>query len=533
MIGGKNVAPDESPKTDVLSPTLGARPAITEEKERSRAGVLRSTKSEMNISSMSRTLNTPSSFDQQHKRRSAFEPHRASPQTPQQFSGTLDMKTSTPKFTVMDGNVSGGWSQERRQRGPGEQDANDSFKKSPNGPPPYHHTPMSRSMSIDRDQLDSRVRANSTMPTEPPHHKYNAQNIPPHNTTTSLSGYGAAPRTLDYNEPPREVDRGDRRSSSHVDHGEQRGSLQHSTSSGSSGGGIGSYNVTTGQSNIGMPPRPKTPSNTYTDSKQHLPRQPSSSSAQSFGSDRSDPYAQNSAVGAPRYSNPAGQSSQTTPPQPQYSSSSRPQSAGGRDKPAVNGGGGGGGTHGTGDTSYNPGNVRNLVQSFQNTVKSPAAGGEVTSNSGGVARRQPRPQSAGPLRSSSNSAFSVPPQRPRTPGGTDRAFTPIERVSGPADRNSTGGGRQTGQTGQDRPTGRTLPQTPIILGGVTPGRTLPARPESRQQPATPNTPTPGTPTTQQKDSTGGSGAPATNGGEPPKEGQPPNKASIWYEYGCV
>ena len=143
------------------------------------------------------------------------------------------------------------------------------------------------------------------------------------------------------------------------------------------------------------------------------------------------------------------------------------------------------------DSSYNPGNVRNLVQNYQismnNSVNNnniSTGGSNGPSNGPSTPPRRSRPMSAGPLRSSSNSAFSVPQPSSFT------AYNP------------------------ERNTGRALPRRPE---GLTTGRTLPRTPDSSlnapgKMSAPPQPP-----------------RPQSQG--PPKDGPPKNPT--WYEYGCV
>ena len=139
--------------------------------------------------------------------------------------------------------------------------------------------------------------------------------------------------------------------------------------------------------------------------------------------------------------------------------------------------------------SYHPGNVRNLVQSYQQTVHQ-----QHTTPEGPVPPpRRTRPLSAGP---GSGSAFTdpVPPshQRPFTPNIPSTELFPR----------------------------RTLPQPPD--GSAVPIRRLSSPPtnDARAQ----NAAGPSTPRLSQRGD-----AP---GNTPPRPVDPP-KNSIWYEYGCV
>jgi hypothetical protein len=147
---------------------------------------------------------------------------------------------------------------------------------------------------------------------------------------------------------------------------------------------------------------------------------------------------------------------------------------------------------------YSPGNVRSLVHNYQISMNNSVSNNTITASNGPgsgpsptAPPRRSRPMSAGPLRSSSNSAFSVPP-----------------RHSEPEPR-GTGGAAGAGGSGRTLPkpppaltTPRTLPRTPDAGDKMAPGK-LSAPPPLRPQSQGPN----------------GDGTPRKN--------------ATWYEYGCV
>ena len=186
-------------------------------------------------------------------------------------------------------------------------------------------------------------------------------------------------------------------------------------------------------------------------------------------------------------------------------------------------------------SQYNPNNVRSLSQQV-NTLQQQKHQDFVDGYAGVNSKGQPlpvppprrtRPMSAGPLRSSSNSAFSIPPQRSLSPDmddptlGRDSRATSMppehntarvlpNRQGGPPEFSATR--QESMDSGTVRPKIMSRPDSQ--LGS---GRTLPQTPGDKSKQARPGS----TPPRPQGGSRLGGG-----------DGQAkPN--SVWYEYGCV
>lgn len=171
-------------------------------------------------------------------------------------------------------------------------------------------------------------------------------------------------------------------------------------------------------------------------------------------------------------------------------------------------------SHNASDMHYSPSHVRSLSQQVNNIQQKHSQDYEHYGYRGHQPPvpppRRSRPMSAGPLRSSGSSAFSVPPQRSLSP-------TEDARDSRATSMPPDGAAYPPRQTdgGPVRPKIMSRPESQLGRSGSSSGRMLPQTPGDSRSARPGSTP------------------PRPQGSKAAGEQSAPKPNSVWYEYGCL